>query len=389
MSKARVFLAYPFKFPDIEDAVRSSIVEFADVIVAKDEVDGSHILDKIVRQMNESRLCLFDLTGINVNVVLELGIAIGKSTSYCLLRRVTEADDSADFFSDLKGWDHIRYADIDDLKRQLREYVPKQLQRTSDPAATTHVVVPLSTYAGEARDILSEAVGQGGLMIPSYICSMSLVVHPSAYVGDKVRQDEERSLIEHAASFVRLGFPYVNPSAGANLNDGIEAISGWQRDAPPPLYREYYRLTHDGLFVLIRISPDDINENQQYPDRDRVIRATTIIKTFTAMTLFASALASSYDEVTTTVIRFSGLLNHRFIDDTADHALGHDGAVPCHEEGTSYEFNGTPVQYQNEALGWSVRSMAQCIRLLNVPATLISIESKVRNLQHRLLASRG
>ena len=166
MSKPCVFLAYPFKFPEIETTVREACIEFADVIVAKDEVQVSHILDKILRQMNESSVCLFDLTGSNVNVVLELGIAIGRGASYCLLRRVdpTNSDGIEDFFSDLKGWDHIRYADNDDLTKKLQEYIPKQLRRAASQTATTQMMVPVSTYASEALETLNEAAGQGGLL---------------------------------------------------------------------------------------------------------------------------------------------------------------------------------------------------------------------------------
>jgi hypothetical protein len=89
MPKPRVFLAYPFKYPKIEETVRSAIEEYADVVVAKDEVFGSHILEKILRQMNEADVCLFDLTDSNVNVVLELGIAIGRGATYCVLRNVS------------------------------------------------------------------------------------------------------------------------------------------------------------------------------------------------------------------------------------------------------------------------------------------------------------
>jgi len=219
MPKPRVFLAYPFKLPKIEVAVREAVMEFADVIVAKDEVHGSHILDKILRQMNESDVCLFDLTDSNVNVVLELGIAIGRASAYCILRNVSPGRETrdAEFFSDLKGWDHLRYADTEDLILKLREYVPKQLRRAASVSKPTQMSVPISTYESETIETLQDAAGQGGLLILSYVCSISLIVHPSSYIGDRFTEQQERGVVDSARQKAGVGFPIAGPEKAANL----------------------------------------------------------------------------------------------------------------------------------------------------------------------------
>ncbi len=80
--------------------------------------------------MAEADACLFDLTLHNPNVALELGIAHGKGHRYAVLYCTDEKlnpkpDRASSVFSDIEGWDSIRYKDRADLEEQLRRYLPE------------------------------------------------------------------------------------------------------------------------------------------------------------------------------------------------------------------------------------------------------------------------
>jgi hypothetical protein len=386
MPRPRVFLAYPFRYQEIEATVKAAVSEFAEVVVAKDEVHGSHILEKILRQMNESDVCLFDLTGSNVNVVLELGIAIGRASAYCVLRSVSPSRETADaeFFSDLKGWDHIKYSNMEDLAAKLRHYVPKQIERAASMSPPAQMTVPVSTYEGEIRETLAEAHGQAGLMIPTFICSMSLAVHPSAYAGDRFTEDRERSVVATARESAGVGFPRLGPEGAANLEDGFEVMPDWNVEANRRI-REYYRFYRDGLFVFLCASPDDIGEDLQYRQQDRYIGFGTLLAAITKMILFAAALARQYGDETTALIRVSGLMNHRLFDDLVDKPLTLGNIRPAHQNGVETEVNGSPAEFDARKLEWAVDVIARCLRALNYPATMSVAKEDVRKLQKRLL----
>jgi hypothetical protein len=129
--RKEIFLAYPFDVPSIEETVRRVIEGggLGHVSVASDQLDPTHLLEKIERMMENSDLCLFDLTGHNANVALELGLAKANRYDY----RVMYCTDptlnarpgrSSDVFSDLRGYDSIRYADQGELEAKLREHLP-------------------------------------------------------------------------------------------------------------------------------------------------------------------------------------------------------------------------------------------------------------------------
>ena len=68
----RVFAAFPFseEYSYIEDAIKRGCEGVATLECAKDLLTNKHILDKILGQMRSADLCLFDLSGHNVNVAL-------------------------------------------------------------------------------------------------------------------------------------------------------------------------------------------------------------------------------------------------------------------------------------------------------------------------------
>jgi hypothetical protein len=112
----RVFVAYPYTLEGYREALAPSKGYSVELVYADEVLTSKHILEKITDLMRTSDLCLFDLSGWNVNVGLELGVAIGLNLNYRVLLGPTT---QGDVFSDVRGWDQLRYETYDDLCAKL------------------------------------------------------------------------------------------------------------------------------------------------------------------------------------------------------------------------------------------------------------------------------
>jgi hypothetical protein len=130
-----IFLAYAFRYPEVRAAVENAAHGLAIVKCADSQLTGQHLLDKIEVMMTEATVNLFDLTGYNVNVAVEYGLARGMKLSPYLLYNEDEAyrpsADIPDVFADVRGLDGIRYRDFDRLSSRLRKYLPDLIARAS------------------------------------------------------------------------------------------------------------------------------------------------------------------------------------------------------------------------------------------------------------------
>jgi hypothetical protein len=213
------------------------------------------------------------------------------------------------------------------------------------------------------------------------MCAFRLVLHPSTFTGDRFSEDQERAVIDEARRSANVVFPIEGPERGANLDDGFEVHTTLLRDGSRPEYREYYRFRRDGLFVLVRASPDDIDEHRQYRDSDRYIGFATLVATLTKMAAFAAALTKACADDTTATICVSGLANHILVDDTADHALTLGTLQVSHQERIVSEFAGSSGQFQEGWREWAVEAIAKCLRALNYPENSEVTKATVRNFQ--------
>jgi hypothetical protein len=238
-------------------------------------------------------------------------------------------------------------------------------------------------FESEISDTLNHAYGQSGLMILSYVCSMSIAIQPIPYLIDRVPDEQLRELIESAKRASGMAFPIGSTSSGANLNDGFEVTTYPHADGPGQ-YREYYRFRHNGLFVATQVSPDDIKEDRQYVESDRYIGFATLVGTLTRMSAFAAALTRLLETEAKATLFVNGLANHRIIDDTAERALTIGQVQVAHEDRVIDEFVADPPKFQQENRIWSARVISRCLRLLNYPATNAVIEDVVTRFQQRV-----
>src|SRR5690606_612831 len=95
---------------------------------ANDRITSDHLLVKITRDLRECDFAVFDITGWNANVCLELGLAKGIGKEYYILNNNTVRKDVP---SDIKGIERIDYnwkkkRNAASLFRQLKNGVFKR-----------------------------------------------------------------------------------------------------------------------------------------------------------------------------------------------------------------------------------------------------------------------
>lgn len=238
-------------------------------------------------------------------------------------------------------------------------------------------------FESEISETLNHAYGQSGLMVLSYVCSMSIAVHPTSYVRNRIADDQMRGLVDAAKHASGMAFPIGASSSAANLHDGFE-VTTYPRADGPWQYREYYRFRHNGLFVATQVSPDDIKEDRQYRESDRYIGFATLVGILTRMGGFAAALTQLLRTEMRATLFVYGLANHRIVDDTAERSLTIGDVPVAHEDRVVDEFVGGPTRFEQDNRLWSARAITRCLRLLNYPATSEVTEATVKRYQQRV-----
>lgn len=140
----------PWPLAGYKDAFREAmraqpdvLFEFADV-----RISDTWILDKVRQHIERSDFGLFDITYLNPNVLLELGIAIGmKKKAYILVN--SEHDDQGGLFKrifssrrpglpvNLQGLELIKYSSKSELMKRLGS-LTETLRSSIDPRTLSH-----------------------------------------------------------------------------------------------------------------------------------------------------------------------------------------------------------------------------------------------------------
>ncbi len=119
----QIFVAYPYSIPP--DEYRATYRQVGDrygvrFVYADERITNMHVLAKIYAMILESAFGIYDVSGWNANVTLELGMALGmRETSYIVLDPTAHA--SADAPADLRGFDRIEYRSLDELGARLEQ----------------------------------------------------------------------------------------------------------------------------------------------------------------------------------------------------------------------------------------------------------------------------
>ncbi len=148
----QVFVAYAYNIYDKRDYRRAySTLEATygiKFIFADEKITNMHILQKISSYIRASDFSLFDISGWNPDVTLELGIAINHSDNWyiCFNPEKTPMEDVP---SDIKGLDRIQYKSFAELEEKLtallEQRYPKEVRQPLDDYIRnlTHEVITL------------------------------------------------------------------------------------------------------------------------------------------------------------------------------------------------------------------------------------------------------
>jgi hypothetical protein len=292
-----------------------------------------------------------------------------------------------EFLRDVTWYNLSQPGGYDDLYRRLTarpkyEKPPLGKIRVLPPVAIEPTATLDDRFVAEIDEGVDEAVRS--LMIFSHVCHMIMGVHPIEYRRDRFSEEEERNVIRTATLNSGYAFPVNGPESSANLDDGFHVFAHQITNVTFPEYREYYRFRRNGLFVLARVSPDDIDEHRQYRAIDPVIGFGTLVSTLTKMMGFAAALAKEFRVDTRAFIIVSGLGNHRLLDDLADHALTLGDIKVAHQSTVQAEFTGSPATFKRERVEWTSEVVSRCLRALNFPETTKIAKNTAKRLIQRV-----
>lgn len=129
--KARqIFVAYPYKIYNKNDYRRpfTDVAKAFDVefVFADEKISDLHILQKIQNLIETSRFGIYDITGWNPNVTLELGLAMGMGERSFIAFDPSKTE-IKEVPSDLRGIDRIQYASYHDLQTSLEALIGQEL----------------------------------------------------------------------------------------------------------------------------------------------------------------------------------------------------------------------------------------------------------------------
>jgi hypothetical protein len=132
----QIFVAYAYNLYDKRDYRRvfTALEKTYGIkfIFADEKITNMHILQKIISYIRTSDFSLFDISGWNPNVTLELGIAIADSDNWYICFN-PEKTPVSEVPSDIKGIDRIQYSSFSELEEKLtallEQRYPKEIRQ--------------------------------------------------------------------------------------------------------------------------------------------------------------------------------------------------------------------------------------------------------------------
>jgi hypothetical protein len=182
MARGSVFVACPYTLFPLDDykktfqaVSRSQDVHFR---FADEQITNQHILEKVRNYISTHDFSLFDITGWNPNVALELGIAVGLGKKYFVLFN-HKIDPNKDAPSDIRGVDRIQYGSNSELEAKLILLMKQEfpaVSRGSDSAfdrLKVSIIEALSAEPGLGLTKLAGAVKEDKLLVQSVVRAMA------------------------------------------------------------------------------------------------------------------------------------------------------------------------------------------------------------------------
>lgn len=190
----QIFVAYPYTLYDTND-YRKPYKELAKAfnvqfVFADEKITTLHILQKIADYIRSSRCGIYDISGWNANVTLELGLAYGMNEKAYVISNPKQHP-AGEVPSDLRGLDRMQYTSFSELQSALEKILTQEF-----PIQPAHDVEnQLDTLRKHALSVIKDA--PDGLKINDIASLLGVsgdvakvVVHP--LVGKNLRTEGVR-----------------------------------------------------------------------------------------------------------------------------------------------------------------------------------------------------
>lgn len=193
----KIFVAYPYKLEGYRDALAKALPgPTYELLYADEHLASDHVLRKIERMLEDCDLAIFDLTGANPNVTLELGISIAAEHPYIV---AIQRDSINGLNADIHGWDQIRYESVEGLGETIRRYiergrVPKRISYYPDDAEYDSSVSPLGQKPFPVVSLQPQSVNPDSIF--------GLQIRPKSYNRNRhtMTNDDDAALLRAVES---------------------------------------------------------------------------------------------------------------------------------------------------------------------------------------------
>lgn len=195
--RKQVFVAYSYRLYPKDDYRKpfKEIEKEYDVtfIFADEKITNMHIMKKIETFIRGSDFSIFDISGWNPNVTLELGFAMAASEQWYIAIDPGKTE-TKEVPSDLRGLDRVEYTSYTELKSKLtvlmEQRYPKRKRGTIDEY--------LDERRGEIRKFLTEHPGQTVIAISQVlgieVSLVQLAIKPMLEAKELETQGQRRGM---------------------------------------------------------------------------------------------------------------------------------------------------------------------------------------------------
>ncbi len=378
----KLFVAYPYAFNEggYREALLAELTGTDVTLLFADErLTNDHVLYKIRDMMAEADACMFDISGNNPNVMLELGIALGEDHPGFV---AVNAADVGGIGADVVGWDQLRYKTYADLAKQVRSFVTKGAipvrARASDEAMfDVDVDRDSETFFNQ-------------IIMPGIAGYFDLLIRPTTYDTALIPREQVRSMLRELEATYRVrsnvpdAIPYdISNSTIENFADGASFAyrhGEWAR-------WEAARLHTSGLYRIERIIRDDFGHDGKLKQADQTVGFVDLIEQVTLFFLLARNVArrivADPSERVFVSFRVGRLLNRRIRpDDPKLNPTAFFGSHPGNEQ--EVENGGVEVsldELEDGAVEMAAKQLGDILWIFGLGSELVT------SIQRRLLGN--
>lgn len=180
--RRQVFVAYSYKlYPknDYRKFYRELEKQYDVTFIFADEtISNMHIMRKIESYIRNSDFSIFDVSGWNPNVTLELGFAMALNDQWYIALDPSKTE-TKEVPSDLRGLDRIEYISYTELQTKLTILMEQYYQKRKQPVIDEF----LSNRSSQVLEILAKSPGLTAISL-SELLSLDvqvlqlLILHP-------------------------------------------------------------------------------------------------------------------------------------------------------------------------------------------------------------------